>query len=154
MFRCATIAFFCVAGLPSMSLAQDAATERARLANQRIAAEAAERARAEAEAADAATAVPAAASRAAPPRPPPGVEATAVEPEATPAVPAAASRAAPPRPPPDVMEASQAAQPSAGPADVTQALEQLRRLGELRDAGYVSDEEFERIKARIIAENF
>ena len=49
MFRCATIAFFCVAGLPSMSLAQDAATERARLANQRIAAEAAERARAEAE---------------------------------------------------------------------------------------------------------
>lgn len=35
-------------------------------------------------------------------------------------------------------------------ADVSQMLEQLRTLGELKDAGHLSDEEFQIIKQRII----
>ena len=35
-------------------------------------------------------------------------------------------------------------------ADMTKALEQLRTLGELKDAGYVTEDEFERIKKKII----
>ncbi len=35
-------------------------------------------------------------------------------------------------------------------ADLSRRLEQLRTLGELWDAGYVNDEEFERIKRRIL----
>ncbi len=38
-----------------------------------------------------------------------------------------------------------------GTGDISQALEQLRELGELRDAGYVTDEEFEQIKERILS---
>jgi hypothetical protein len=37
-------------------------------------------------------------------------------------------------------------------ADMARVLEQLRQLGELKDAGYVTDEEFDRIKERILAE--
>ena len=37
-------------------------------------------------------------------------------------------------------------------AALSVALEQLRTLGELRDAGYVTDDEFERIKRRILEE--
>ena len=37
-----------------------------------------------------------------------------------------------------------------GNADVPDMLEQLRTLGELRDAGYVTDVEFEQIKRRIL----
>ena len=39
-------------------------------------------------------------------------------------------------------------------ADMTQILEQLRTLGELRDAGYVTEEEFNRIKQRILNSQF
>lgn len=35
-------------------------------------------------------------------------------------------------------------------AEMNKALEQLRTLGELRDAGYVTEDEFERIKKKII----
>ncbi len=37
-----------------------------------------------------------------------------------------------------------------GNPDVPDLLEQLRSLGELRDAGYVTDAEFEEIKRRIL----
>jgi hypothetical protein len=37
-----------------------------------------------------------------------------------------------------------------GNADLSRMLEQLRTLGELRDAGYVTEEEFDRIKQRIL----
>ena len=35
-------------------------------------------------------------------------------------------------------------------ADMNKVLEQLRTLGELRDAGYVTNDEFERIKTKIL----
>ena len=35
-------------------------------------------------------------------------------------------------------------------ADLTRALEQLRMLGDLKDAGHLTEEEFQRIKARIL----
>jgi hypothetical protein len=38
--------------------------------------------------------------------------------------------------------------------DISKALEQLRVLGELRDAGYVTDEEFARIKRKILDSEF
>ena len=34
--------------------------------------------------------------------------------------------------------------------DIYRTLEQLRMLGELKDDGYISDEEFQRIKRRIL----
>ncbi len=34
--------------------------------------------------------------------------------------------------------------------DMSRALEQIKTLGELKDAGYVSEEEFQRIKQRIL----
>ena len=37
---------------------------------------------------------------------------------------------------------------------ITEALNQLRELGELRDAGYVTEEEFRRIKKRILDSRF
>jgi hypothetical protein len=37
-----------------------------------------------------------------------------------------------------------------GNVDLSRTLEQLRTLGELRDAGYVTAEEFERIKRKIL----
>lgn len=61
-----------------------------------------------------------------------------------------------------VVAAPTPAAPSRPPADrpllptpeeqarMDKALEQIRSLGELRDAGYVTDEEFEQIKRRII----
>ena len=34
--------------------------------------------------------------------------------------------------------------------DLSPVLEQIRTLGELKDAGYITDEEFERIKRRLL----
>ncbi|MGB5512495.1 MAG: SHOCT domain-containing protein [Woeseiaceae bacterium] len=52
------------------------------------------------------------------------------------------------------MAAAQNAQPdareAAGSADMYRTLEQLRLLGELKDDGYVTEEEFQRIKQRIL----
>lgn len=44
--------------------------------------------------------------------------------------------------------------PGAGSEDLSRALEQLRTAGELKDAGYITQEEFERIKARILDSQF
>ena len=45
--------------------------------------------------------------------------------------------------------------PRAAPnANIDDTLQQLKALGELRDAGYLDEAEFERIKRRIIEDNF
>jgi hypothetical protein len=43
---------------------------------------------------------------------------------------------------------------SAENTDISRSLEQLRTLGELKDAGYVTAEEFEQIKKRILDSGF
>lgn len=123
---------------PGLVFAQstDAAAERARLANQRIQAEAERRAREELEqqrqaaAEEAPVAAPAAAPQ------PPASEPLPARAAASPVAAAAPGRTA-------VRE-----------AEISRALEQLRHLGELKDAGYVTDEEFQRIKNRILDERF
>ncbi|WP_405231012.1 SHOCT domain-containing protein [Lentisalinibacter salinarum] len=120
----------------------DTATERARLANERIQLEAQRRAeeerrRQERESGEAETPAQAADSSASrtgqepPPRAAPAGSETAAAPSAAP----------PPLPPADDDR-------------ISRTLEQLRELGELRDAGYVTDEEFERIKTRILDSRF
>lgn len=137
---------------------ENAAAERARIANERIQADLAARAKAEEErqrnamrpaasvvvapaSAESAPVLPAEAvlAPATPPANPAGqppaapTAATAVE-----SPPAPAARPAPPR----------------DPAATSAALAQIQKLGELRDAGYVTEAEFERIKSRILSENF
>lgn len=114
----------------------DLAAERARLANQRIEAEARAREEQERQARLAAEReLNAAPQQAAPPA---VVETQDVT--AEPSVPSA--QAAPVGAAP-----AEATKPA---ANVDRMLEQIRTLGELRDAGYVTDEEFERIKRRIL----
>ncbi|MEM9172690.1 MAG: SHOCT domain-containing protein [Pseudomonadota bacterium] len=149
------------------SYAQDnAAAERARLANERIRAEMEAKAKEEEErrrnAMQAAPEAPLSEVRPAPPRQPVTVmpptqsepelaQAAPVEPLPTPEpaiespqstsvekIPAPATRPAPPR------------TPSLTPT----ALDQLQKLGELLDAGYLTEAEFERIKMRILEQNF
>lgn len=119
--------------IAASGLAQEpnAAAERARLAEQRIQAEAARRLE------DEQASVPAAL---------PATAAPALEPEPTPvaAVPQTAREQS--------VEPRRSARPET-PADLSLALEQLRTLGELKDSGYVDDEEFERIKQRILDAN-
>ena len=118
---------------PVQSFAQDPnpAAERARLAEQRIQAEAARRLEEEQ------ASVPAASAAAEP----------TLERQPAPPVAAAprAAREQPAEPRPTVSPET--------PADLSLALEQLRTLGELKDSGYVDDEEFERIKQRILDAN-
>jgi hypothetical protein len=154
MLRTAAILAPAILGIAMLAPAHaqdaDTAAERARLANERIRLEAQRRAeeekrrREEAEAAASADAAPAAD---APPREPgaepqPGTAAarTATPPAVAPAAPRTAPRTAPPA--------------AAGDDGISRALEQLRELGELRDAGYVTEEEFERIKSRILEREF
>lgn len=127
--------------------AADAAAERARIANQRILAETERRNReaaaAEAVQAEAATvAMPArAATVSAQPtavRPPPERAMTAVPP------PSSAETTA------EMARPQAATEPAATAPDMTLVLEQIRTLGELKDAGYVTDEEFDRIKKRLL----
>ncbi len=119
--------------MPASGFAQEPnpAAERARLAEQRIQAEAARRLE------DEQASVPAASAAAEP----------ALERAPAPSV-AAAPRAAREQP----AEPSRTVSPET-PADLSLALEQLRTLGELKDSGYVDDEEFERIKQRILDAN-
>ena len=121
----------------------DPAEQRARLANQRIQAEAARRA--EEERAREEMAAQAAAAQ-------PATPGQAENPD----VAAAASPAVPPLyeggQPQSAGQAEAARQ--ARDAQTSRALEQLRQLGELRDAGYVTEQEFERIKARILDDRF
>lgn len=140
------------AALPAYAQSTDTAAERARLANERIQLEAQRRAeeerqRREREAleseiqksenrqseaqAQAADAAPTRTDEQPRPRAAPAATETATAPAAAP----------PPLPP-------------AGDDRISRALEQLRELGELRDAGYVTDEEFERIKTRILDSRF
>ena len=126
------------------SHAQDMAAERARIANQRIEAEAAriaeeEKRRAEAAAAEAVAAKPHADSPqptrseqqpAVTSAPPPAVVTATPMPAATPPAPAPAART--------------------DRIGMTRMLEHIRVLGQLRDSGYVTEAEFERIKTRII----
>jgi uncharacterized Zn finger protein (UPF0148 family) len=46
--------------------------------------------------------------------------------------------------------ASTAAEPVKSRADMSRTLQQIRTLGELRDSGYVTEDEFQRIKKRIL----
>lgn len=123
---------------PASALGQatDAAAERARLANQRIQAEADRRAREEEQQQKAPTASAA-----------PGAVATTASPLAmtAPTKPVApVAPVEPPQPP--------GATPDQDPT--TRALDQLRDLGKLKDAGYLTEEEFQRIKTRIIESQF
>lgn len=66
---------------------------------------------------------------------------------------AMATRAEPPRPP----SADSPPSPRPPPADADRtgrALEQLRELGRLKDAGYLTEAEFQRVKQRILDEHF
>lgn len=148
--------------------ATDTAAERARLGNERARIEAEQRARE----AEANAVVPEAdTGMDAPPPPsspdstkamPPGDEPAPPEPT-TPAAPAAPAATAEPVPP--IADSSAAAPghgtsardkaaPTPDPDEISRALEQLRELGKLRDAGYVTDEEFDRIKQRILDGRF
>lgn len=111
----------------------DAAAERARIANQRIQAEAQRR---EQEALEKQRAAAEAARQ--------GSEQI----RGTPA-------AYPTRLPQQALPAQSTQQPmSRQAAEISTALEQLRQLGLLRDAGYVTETEFERIKQRILDSRF
>ncbi len=130
------------------SQAQDMAAERARIANQRIQVEAAriedeERRRAEAEAEEAA------AQARYEERLVQRAEANARQPvEETPVLePIPVGPAPTPAPAPAPVPASVSASDQVG---MSQTLEQIRTLGELRDAGYITEEEFTRIKSKIL----
>jgi len=122
----ALVALLAVAPAPAFGQSPDAAAERARLGNERIQAEAEWRAKEE---------------------PPAQVQA---------ADPAAAPATARSQPTPTQAEArpAPARQPTVDDDRTERALEQLRELGELRDSGYVTDAEFQRIKQRILDTHF
>ena len=131
MVRLIPMLALCVA--PAFAQTDDAAAERARLANQRIQAEMERREREVQERAEVASREPA-------------QRAEEVEPQQA-------------RPVEQVSEAPPPDRPPVPPAakeseDLSEALEQLRTLGQLRDAGYVTDDEFARIKKKILDEQF
>lgn len=120
-----TVALACLlAVLPGVALGQstDAAAERARLADERIQAEAERRSREEQEQQNRAAAPVAPVPASAPSRAPAGP-------------------AAPTRP--------------ATAADLTErGLEQLQELARMKEAGYLTDAEFQRIKQKILDSHF
>lgn len=118
-----------VAAAVPLGAQTDTAAERARLANERIRQEAERRAEAERER---------------------QAEAAARSEATAPAADLQGDK------PPQSGNASRPPTPAAAASgdDISRALEQLRELGELRDAGYVTDEEFERIKTRILDTRF
>ena len=115
--------------LPSLALGQsnDAAAERARLGNERIQAEAARQAR---------------------------EEALALANQAPVAVAAPIPAQASPSRSRAVEQAVQTRPPAADADRTDRGLEQLRELGKLKDAGYLTDAEFARIKQRILDSHF
>jgi hypothetical protein len=130
MIRCRVVALSCLlASAPGLALAQsqDAAAERARLGNERIQAEAERQAR----------------------------EAAAEVSNQSP-VPVAPRGSAQTGPSPSPAEESTAqTRPAAVDADRTdRGLRQLRELGRLKDAGYLTDAEFARIKQQILDGHF
>ena len=145
-------ALLCLLALPcSVAIAQapDPSAERARLGNQRIQAEVERRAKEEPAApvpvGSVTTATPAAVDAppaAPPPAPAPSGAAVApIQPATTQPAPVASRQAPAPTPAPT-------------PDSTSRALEQLRQLGQLKDAGYLTDEEFQRIKSRILQQAF
>lgn len=142
---------------PVFSQSNDVAAERARLGNERAQLEADRRQQEELERGAAIGQAEAEQQQAVVPAPQaaPTVASTAVAPtpveprEAAPPVqvdPAAVVPAAASSPPAPAAEAAS--------GDISKALEQLRELGDLKDAGLVTDEEFERIKKRILDSQF
>ena len=124
MSRLAVIAFLALAAVaPPAVLADDVAAQRARLANDRIRAEEEQRARDEAERAELARA-----------------EQVQVE--------QAQAKQVQVEKPVDAAESRMP--PTADRIEMTRALEQLRELGALKDAGYLTDEEFRLLKAKIL----
>jgi hypothetical protein len=126
--RRATAILCLLAAAPGLALGQapDPAAERARLANERIQAEAERRAREESE-----------------------QQKRTPEPAGQPA--------AAPNPPTQPQEARTPTEPSRPSTDADRTergLEQLRELGKLKDAGYLTDAEFQRIKQRILDGQF
>jgi hypothetical protein len=67
---------------------------------------------------------------------------------------AKAQAAAPPAPTPDVAVAAPAPAPAPAPADpaplTAEVVDQLKQLGELRDAGILTDDEFQAKKTQIL----
>ncbi|NNC63247.1 MAG: SHOCT domain-containing protein [Gammaproteobacteria bacterium] len=123
------IIFLMLASMPTTTQADDVAAERAQLANQRIQAEEERRAREEAERLERAKA------------------------EAETQARAAAARETQRETTLEAAESSEEDEASAAPAgriEMSRALEQLRELGALRDAGYLTEEEFEHLKKKIL----
>jgi len=120
-----------------------ARAERARLANQRIEAEAARQAAEERARQDMAAGAVA--------RQP--ADAGAARSPTVAAVPSSSVSQSPAGEPPQPTVGAETAR-QARDVQTSRALEQLRQLGELRDAGYVTDEEFDRIKNRILDDRF
>lgn len=130
MGSCRAVALTCLLAVaPGLALAQspDASAERARLANERIQAEVERQAR----------------------------EAAAESPNQA-SVPVAAPGSTRTVPSPSLAE-DRAAQTSPAPVDADRTdrgLRQLRELGKLKDAGYLTDPEFARIKQQILDSHF
>lgn len=133
---------------PALATAQSsgAAAERARLANQRIEAEAARQAAEEAKRQEEIAQREAEYARR-------QVELAQLEARQATAV-AEQEKQQLAQVDPPAVEAAPAGQTvavaPASRADMNKVLEQLRTLGELKDAGYVTEDEFERIKRKII----
>ena len=126
-----------VAMAPATALADDVAAERARLANQRIQAEEERRAREEEQRLEQAKAQ-AQASSEDPGETTVGVAESAEQPRDAGSEP--------------VTRSTQGGV-SGAPVDkieMSRALEQLRELGALREAGYLTEEEFEQLKKKIL----
>ena len=145
-----------LAAISTAALAQDpdAAAERARLANQRILAESEQKKRDAADSAEPKAALDEVSMSAAVSASAPRVGASPAREQpvvATPEAAAAPEAAAESMPLGEDLGA--AAPGPAGDVGMSTVLEQLKALGELKDAGYVTSDEFERIKQRILEEN-
>jgi len=126
--RRATAIICLLAVVPGLALGQapDPAAERARLANERIEAEAESRAREEAEQQNR--------------TPEPAGQATAA--------------AAPPNQPQEARNLIEPRRPPTEADRTERGLQQLRELGRLKDAGYLTDAEFQRVKQQILNTHF
>lgn len=129
------VSLLIVAMAPAMAQADDVAAERARLANQRIQVEEERRAREEEERLEQAQTQPE----------PENLRGSTMETASASDQPQETSSA----------PASRGTQTSASGAPVdriemSRVLEQLRELGALREAGYVTEEEFEQLKKKIL----
>ncbi len=125
-YLCISLITFLVVAASAPALADDVADERARLANQRIQIEEERRAREEAERLGQATREQASPNQ--------NTREPAI-PDTEPEVPATEAV---------VSDAS------VERMEMSRALEQLRELGALRDAGYVTEQEFEQLKKKIL----